>query len=602
MHVGELMKKIFFAIVLSGIILIQNIYAANVTFRYHILLNQRKQGLMSLKVSGNTFQCQYFNVSQNDRIPFYFSKKAGKFDSNMFSEEISFHTQTYDIYKKAKDIPSEYSVQTMIRRRDDKAVMIDRKTQLPKIVFDQIPLVCFENILIGLYTQKFSEKQPLFLYEEGSKSQFIIYYERKGQQNIQLNNKTVQAEKLIFKRQNVPGQPGKPVFELNMCKSVPVRVSSLSRRWELNLYKMGNEIQQTYDRTGKFKNIARVKIKNHHNLSSHGIDILSHSFNQNTFSFKYKNVYKLAAFDKSKLVKEFIKNKYSQQSNSYRSRNSFHDKLNIKQMKSGYVVTISNKNICSELSKIPGYRIKNDKYLTQTITHKVSKTEFKFEISDKFENVHCKNFADEDLPDQYELAFKESGKKLNCKKAAKYYIKQTGKYKNSGDFIDAHCTTGFSDYLCGDVRLTFQKKDRIDFSTPENKKYAAKYLANTLGSESSFNITKLSNRLVFNKKGYELHIPMSEIAKYRNEKINRLCQSAQQKYTDARFTIEKNTPNYNAFQCTLYGKSEIPLSMVGYEDTIFIKHPELRFFKNTIQTKGANWIFPTIPEIKNLCQ
>jgi hypothetical protein len=93
----------------------------------------------------------------------------------------------------------------------------------------------------------------------------------------------------------------------------------------------------------------------------------------------------LAAFDKSKLVKEFIKNKYSQQSNSYRSRNSFHDKLNIKQMKSGYVVTISNKNICSELSKIPGYRIKNDKYLTQTITHKVSKTEFKFEISDKFE-------------------------------------------------------------------------------------------------------------------------------------------------------------------------------------------------------------------------
>jgi hypothetical protein len=563
---------------------------------------------MSLKIVDNSFHSQYFNVSENDRIPFYFNKKSGQFDSDIFSKKLSFNSLVYDVFRQADQVPSHFNIQKMYKR-DDKAIMIDRKTQLPKLIFDQIPLVCLENIMIGLYEQKFSEKQHLFLFEEGSKSQFIIYYVRKGTQKIKLNDQTVNAEQLIFMRKNIPGQPDKPVFELNLCdNSIPVRVASLSKRWELNLYKMGKEEKQRYDRTQNFLNIAKMKIKNHHTDSPKSIEIIKYTFNNRKFSFDYKNVHKLQNLNNNTLVKQFIESTYADYSRSGYGISKMdyygsHKNLQITDTAKGYVIFISDRNTCSQI-RASRISITDCQYITYKTTRTISKYDFISSISNKYGDVSCiavKNEMYLDLEsNDYALGFPGTQEKINCNEAASYYVKNSENLKNM-KLINSDCYQGIREF-CGKVTLTLSYNKKIDFKSAEIKEYAAKYLANIIDHESSFDINKLSNSLVRKKNGYELYIPKYEITNYKKEVINNKCEKAKRQYSDTVFTIYKLIPDYQDFQCTLYGKSSVPQGMVRYEDTIFLTNPELQFFRDSIVTDGPYWIFTTVPEVKHICK
>jgi hypothetical protein len=89
------MKTKMVCIILLVLLCSQSAFTKELTLRYYIYVNQQPKGLMSLKISDATFQSEYFNVDINDRIPFYYPKKKGLFDSEMFSSELSFGEISY---------------------------------------------------------------------------------------------------------------------------------------------------------------------------------------------------------------------------------------------------------------------------------------------------------------------------------------------------------------------------------------------------------------------------------------------------------------------------------------------------------------------------
>jgi len=590
----------------------QNLLAEDLSFRYQIFVNQQKQGIMSLKLSGNSFYSQYFNVSEDDRIPFFYPEKSGKFSDRMYSEELSFKNISYLIFNESKKVPDEWAIQKMYKR-DDKALMLDKKSLLPKLIFDQIPMVCLESIIIGIRDKKISENQHLFLFEEGSKSQFIVYFIRNGESVISINNQNVKTEQITFMRKNIPGQPDKPVFEMNLCKnSLPVRIASISKRWELNLYKMGKEEKQQFDRTNEFLKIANNNIINHHRYSKKKAQIVNHQFLKDTFEYQYNVPYPLKKQSENELVKLYLRHEYLDK--AYDEKGFFSKNLTIKKIGMDYSLFVSDLDICSEYKQY--YQIDQScQNIIKEHSKNIDKEMFIQAIQSKYGNIYCV----EDDHNLFRLTIIETGKLLNCNEAVNYYIDNNPQLKRLGDPYYIECEPGYSDFLCGLITVRFKSKEKIDYNSPMAKEYAAKFLLKQLDTninrKTNNNIEKIKKQLtreINTKKsylilqesegGYELRISSKQILNFERSIIDKECLIAKQLYTNSNFNISKSEPDYLKYKCTLHGKSNIPQSNVTLESTLFPLHDDLRFFKKDIITKSQFWIFPTIPKVINLCK
>lgn len=604
-------------IILLVLLCSQSAFTKELTLRYYIYVNQQPKGLMSLKISDATFQSEYFNVDINDRIPFYYPKKKGLFDSEMFSSELSFgeisyNDITYKIFKESLKVPENLRIPTMYKR-DGKSIMINQKDGLAKLVFDQIPMVCLENIIIGLQNGKITEKQHLFLYEESTKSQFVIYYEKHDKEKIQLNQKNVTAEKLIFLRKNIPGQPAKPIFELNLCKNVPVRIASLSKRWELNLYQMGQIEMAKYDRTKTFLDIAKTKIANHHHKYGTFSGQIHHKFSRDKFMFTYTKDTPAKKYDTHELIKNYLKKEYGKTSH-YGSNDSLfggsnYDRFNIDMMGQNYSVFISDRKICDELRK-SGYKSisNNCLYELKEEVLLIDSDEFIRTIQKEYDSpLEVKNIAEDGYPGKHVIV--QGDMEIDCNKALTHFIKHTKRNINKLSNCKIRCPSAFTQ---GTVQVTISINNQIPiiYSSHETRTIAAQYLAKIVsGSHLSMNINQLSKQLrrkktevhYIDNDGYVLDIPKHLITNYEKSLLDKACKQYKQTYTHSNFIISKATPDYISNQCILVGESYIPQSDVTMEDTLFREKPMLRFFKKEITTQDQYWIYPTVPEISDLC-
>jgi len=584
------------------------VFSKDLTLRYYIYVNQQQKGLMSLKIGNGTFHSEYYNVDMNDRIPFYYPKKSGRFDSEMYSSELSFDSISYDIFKRSQDVPQKLNIPAMYKR-DGKSIMVNRKDGLAKLVFDQIPMVCLENILIGLHDGIIKETQPLFLYEESTKSQFIIYYEKKGTQKIRLNNKHVNAETLLFLRKNIPGQPPKTLFELNVCKKVPVRIASISKRWELNLYQMGKVQMDQFDRTDEFIKRAKVKIANHH--GERGFfsgKLTNYKYTANKFVFNYSKIVSASKYQTNELVKKYLKQKYLKSNYSMSSRDSFlsgyYDPLKISMVGQNYSIFISDRKICSELKK-SGRNIENSCWF-ETLQDSINIS------SDEFIDTIQSEYTSRPTVSQIEnegFVITQGEKKIDCNQALAHFKKHKPEMFSNTSNHKIYCLPGQTKSSMS-VSIYFDRQIPVNYTSPEVKKIAVKYLAKMIaGSEASVNMNALNNALKRKKTqvgsiendGYILDISAHIIRNYEKKLLDQACSQLKKRYTNANFSITRATPDYRSCQCTLSGESYIPQREVSMEDTLFMKNSMLRFFKHEIKTQGQFWIYPTVPDVSNLC-
>jgi len=586
--------------VLSLLLISQAVFAEKLTLRYRIYVNNQQKGLMSLTVENNEFQSEYFNVDLNDRIPFFYPKKSGRFDLNMYSRELTFGNIVYDIFKESQKVPAHLNVPDMYKRAG-KSIMISRKEGLTTLVFDKIPMVCLENILIGVYEKKINENDLLYLYEESTKSQFIIFYEKKGRVRIKLNKQNVMAEKYLFMRKNIPGQPAKPIFQLNCCNNIPVRIASLSERWVLNIYKMGKEQMEKFDRTDAFLSRARIRIANHHESFGSFKGHVTHQFKRNSFDFQYKTTKRLTKYTDNGLINKYLYKKYKDPSPG--TQNMFIGsvgKLDIKtDLKDhNYVIHVSDRTICTYMKK-SGIRIDSGCQNETSITSiTVDFDEFVRTIQGSYkEDLVCKDVGQNIR--KYVIAQKSSNQEINCRNALTHFNKS----KRIANPIDIKCPSGMSS-SCEDIVIYSQIEKKIDYESNKIKGYAAKCLIKQLDSSlDSYQIAQQMQRVrTKGREGYELRIPIQRIKELEKSLLNTECQNYRNRYSRSNFTITSALPDYDLHQCTLSGQSSIPQTEVTMENTLFQRDNMLRFFKNHIQTKGQYWIYPTVPDVSNLCR
>jgi len=614
------MKKIIYISIFALSLHVLNYsiaFSSDMTVRYYVHVNQVKKGLMSLVITQNSFSSEYFDLNDNDRIPFYCPKKSGKFEKSIYSTKLIFGSTGYDIYNDYKDIPEKIPI-IKAYKRPDKTFMVDSNTNLPKLIIDKIPMVTLENVIIGILKNVIKENEFLYLYEESSKSQFKIYYERMGKSQIILNNKNVWVEKLIFKRKNIPGKPDKPTFEVNICqKNIPVRIASLSKRWELYLYEKGQKKKKYYDRTDKFLNKAKITASNHHNSIPKKINITDHKFISDKFNYFYNITYPLSKYSENSIATKYFekmfksKSNYSYQNNSL--NNTYYNRSNNFIKTNGlFIYNIDDKDICEAIDSVEN--VTNDcKYIEKNKTDTIQLKNFVkvvnpgYNISD-FEIRRQNN-------GQYILFNTFIKKEINLKEALSKYLKNEQLYtslkytielvKIMPGFVDS--TFDSYDNFDTTIRYSLSFKEKINYNSDYAKKKAAQIIGDKLSNKDyliDYNrlLKKIKRFNNEDEKGYKIVFSTKELTRYKHDLLNNECFNKVKTYSNSKYIIDDKRVDYDSSSCTLYMQSNIPQSEISLEESLFLVHPELKYFQNEISVEGKSWSYYTVPVIQNICE
>jgi hypothetical protein len=208
-----------------------------VTMKYVITFNGVQKGSLFLCIQNNAFYSFYTNIQTNDRLPFFSASKTGRFDQWLFSSELDFSQKKYMIYYHYKNLPKNIYTHKAYRT-DNKAFIVDQKKALIKYVIDKIPVLSFENIIIGFMNQKIPAVNDMILFEDETKTLFRIYFELKNKEKKYRSFKQTKCAYTTYNcfRKNASGQPEKKIFELDVSEEfVPLRISAISGRWEIIL-------------------------------------------------------------------------------------------------------------------------------------------------------------------------------------------------------------------------------------------------------------------------------------------------------------------------------------------------------------------------------
>jgi hypothetical protein len=206
-----------------------------VTFVYKIKTNAMYKGDLFLTVYPKAFKSTYINIDKNDRIPFYCALKSGEFTNDFFSRRLTFNSHDYAIYYDFKKLPSDIYTHKAYQTAD-KAFIVDQKEKKISYAVDQIPVLTFENIIIGFVRNKLSSfTHDMVLYEDTSKSLFRIYFDKNhNKQTKQLNTGPCSYHTYDCYRKNIGNQPPKKLFTLDVSnENIPIRIAAVSGRWEL---------------------------------------------------------------------------------------------------------------------------------------------------------------------------------------------------------------------------------------------------------------------------------------------------------------------------------------------------------------------------------
>jgi len=279
----------------------------NYTLRYYVQMKkEQKKGLLSLKKMKTGFESEY----GGDKIPLFFPKKSGTFVDSIYSTSLEFGEKKYTIYLDTANTPKR--VKRFIKgAKDNKSVLVDQENNLPTLLFEKIPMVTIENIIIGFLTQRIRERESMMLYEEGINQHARIYFLRDQQETIEIDKLRCTATRYICKRTSVPGTPDKNSFYVWRSPSgIPVRIAAANGKWDLMIHAIGHEATLSYD----IAKDCEVYAQNHiQKLMQTKADtqISPIGFRNNQFSYQYNVAIPLKIPDPKEICVEYFMKKLS---------------------------------------------------------------------------------------------------------------------------------------------------------------------------------------------------------------------------------------------------------------------------------------------------
>jgi len=207
-----------------------------VTLRYKIFVNAAYTGDLLLTLYQNKFKSTFLSIEKNDRIPFYSESKSGRFVQDLYSKQLTFDQREYRMYYDYKNLPEAvYTHQAY--RTAKKAFIVDHMNNKIRYAIDNVPVVSFENIIIGFIRNKMIlSHNDMILFEDGTNSLFRIYLKQSSEKQIikRFMGRKCSCQTYYCFRQNVAGQPAKKLFVIDVSNTdIPVRIASVSGRWEL---------------------------------------------------------------------------------------------------------------------------------------------------------------------------------------------------------------------------------------------------------------------------------------------------------------------------------------------------------------------------------
>jgi len=526
----------------------------NITLIYDIKINSVNNGTIYLTKDHSKFISKYNNVSTNNRLPFYFPDKSGIYNDNFLLKTINFSNQKYDIYYDYNQIPSSIKLKKAYKNKN-KAFIIDNKSMLIKYIIDNIPVVTFENIILGFLNKKILEKKEMILFEEGSKSLFRIYFKLSQNNCVQIINGRKKSFKRYYcLRKNIPGQKDKELFIIDITNNyIPLRIASLSGRWEIIMKEIfsGNIIFVNIN--DYIKEIAEKKIQSKYgssyDKSNLNIDNIQQKYDQNNQYYMYdftlnKKIMQSQAF--INIAAKYFKKVY------------FPDE--IYEPHEDHISIFDNKFIIhaslNEINKLYAkkYYFENEKNI------EVDLYEFIKIIQPYYKNIKLETC--DTASKQTVICYMDKNGKPEIldidNAAAQHYI--NSKYKNQNNFVidNSYAYSYSSNYSDFDSVISISYKEIISSRINETikKEIAVKIISYKLFHKEPYVEKNIYQKLKKYNDGYAIEITKNIIDQFVNKRFAEICSK---KYSD-----HSNNVIYRSGNCEIKGKGKINIDDIKY--------------------------------------
>lgn len=258
--------------------------------KYGIKVNDHDKGTLSMIVLPSYFTSKYHGITNADQIPFFARSKSGRWDNGLFSSEFSFNGHKYDVYNDLAKAPD--TVLEEVRGDATKrAAIVDIKDGLPRLIFDKIPAVVFENLLIGFLENTIEPGKDMLLFEDSGRSILRIFMEiAQDQIPLKVQNRDCSTREYVCKRQVGAGREAKSIFKIFVTpKGIPVRVASLSGRWEMDIadYRVQDKMTR-YPLKDMFDEIAKDEVRRLIERSAFSVDVEMVKHTADSYTYTYK--------------------------------------------------------------------------------------------------------------------------------------------------------------------------------------------------------------------------------------------------------------------------------------------------------------------------
>ncbi len=563
---GDCMK--YFIRLIFAIFLLFNgvehcIAKINFTADYNVLVNNKEKGAFTIKYSDNKFSSRFYNIKEDDRIPFYSEKKEGFFKESNKAVKLSVDDNEFSVYYdlKSGSVP-EQVLDYILGDKTNRSVIVNDKINKPILSFDRIPLVTIENIIYAFMKGKIKENKKMILFEPGSKTKFRIYFEKEKTLIEPINYSDYKCNGVIrfYAVRTMSDKDDQKIFSIDVTnEGIPITISSLSRRWEFRINQLGEEIINSYDTSNDFLNIAEEelsrRIGNDYKLTVNKTEI-NNAMMKYDFSINSKPMEKIDRIHYRNYLFENLTG-----STGVFSSIKLNDKLLLKNIDDKIFIIIPEKVLCADIKISYNYESCNYKKINKSVVynvedlinykHKLLEGE-KYEIKNKYLGLGN---------DLYAVVLNSQNEKIT-EVEFRPIIKVILETKLNNSEVDIYnMERSYSDRSQA-ISIQYAYKENIQ--NYEYLDFAANYFyRQIMGYEGNLNrvqiLEKIKKQLFIENEAYIYSIERSDFEKYLtniiNLKFNEIVHT-KLRGCDANVSCKDR-------QCWIYGTSSIDLKKYG---------------------------------------
>jgi hypothetical protein len=556
---------------------------SNYSLRYYVeMKKENKKGLLSLKKMKDKFESEY----GGDNIPLFFPKKTGTFVDSIYSTSLEFGEKKYTIYLDTENTPKR--VKRFIKgATHNKSVMVDQKNNLPTLLFEKIPLVTIENIIIGFLTQRIKENEPMMLYEEGINQHARIYFEKDKQDTIYIDKLRCSATRYICKRTSIPEESDKNSFYVwRSSDGIPVRIVAANDKWELMIHAIGYEKIETYDIAENCKVYARDHIQELMQTTA-DIHISNSYFRNNQFHYQYDIAIPLKIPDPKEICVEY----FIQSLSTHRTCNESYVRKNIEKdmihFNSGHIAAYLSIDF---LSCVQGDKKEQPQIMPVTVQAFIDAINSYYAQS----IVYKKNSAGQ-------FALFESNRPIDLRRASQYYLNST-QDSHSTDikiadkaFIDNMNPEEFHDNYTK-ILITYSQHHEATL----NDKAVRIFMSRIDPKAMCLNESLIRDALKRGRDGFQITFTSKSYLSFYKQKLETQCLN---RAMPLKASLKSRHLNMAQKQCLIQGEGIYAMNQKNKKELVLKHYPDLTYLGyNSIEDKGQyvtfKYVINTIPICK----